>query len=287
MGTDKALLEVGGVAMAERVAAALTAAGCAPVVFVGGDAARLARFGRPTFADQWPGEGPAGGVLTALGALDDELVVVVACDLPLLRAATVRRLVAVAVTADVDVVVAATDRFQPALACWRRKAVVAIERRWQQGARALYDIIGGLRRVTVDVDPTELRNVNTPAERSEAEASAGYIDQVAVSEIEVDELAERLRDGVRLIDVREPDEYTGGHVPGAVSIPLGTVPDHLDDFRGDGPTYVICQSGGRSRRACEFVDAQGLEGVETVNVAGGTSAWIASGRDTVGGDRPS
>ena len=65
------------------------------------------------------------------------------------------------------------------------------------------------------------------------------------------------------------------------------MPDHLDAFRGDGPTYVICQSGGRSRRACEFVDAQGLDGVEAVNVEGGTRAWIASGRETVRGDQPS
>ena len=65
------------------------------------------------------------------------------------------------------------------------------------------------------------------------------------------------------------------------------MPDHLEAFRGDGPTYVICHSGGRSRRACEFVDAQGLDGVETSNVEGGTQAWIASGRDAVAGDQPS
>ena len=86
-----------------------------------------------------------------------------------------------------------------------------------------------------------------------------------------------------MIDVREPDEYAAGHVPGAVSVPLATVADHLDAFRGDEPIYVICQVGGRSRRACEFVEAHG---VEAVNVAGGTGAWIASGRETVPGDRP-
>jgi rhodanese-related sulfurtransferase len=106
---------------------------------------------------------------------------------------------------------------------------------------------------------------------------------VTVPEIDVDELAERLRSGARLIDVREPDEYTGGHVPGAVSVPLATVPDQLDLFRGDGPVYVICQGGGRSRRACEFVEAHG---VDAVNVAGGTGAWIGSGRETVSGDQP-
>jgi rhodanese-related sulfurtransferase len=100
-------------------------------------------------------------------------------------------------------------------------------------------------------------------------------------EIGVDELAERLRNGARLIDVREPAEYGGGHVPGAVSVPLATVPDQLDLFRGDGPVYVICQSGGRSRRGCEFVEAHGID---AVNVDGGTGAWIASGRETVIGE---
>ena len=70
-------------------------------------------------------------------------------------------------------------------------------------------------------------------------------------------------------------------------VPLGTVPDHVDAFTGDGPTYVICKSGGRSMRACEFLAGQGVDGLEVVNVAGGTLAWIASGRETVGGDQPS
>jgi rhodanese-related sulfurtransferase len=104
-----------------------------------------------------------------------------------------------------------------------------------------------------------------------------------VLEIDVAELAERLRSGSRLIDVREPDEYTRGHVPGALSVPLATVPDHLDLFRGEAATYVICQGGGRSRRACEFVEAHGIA---AVNVEGGTGAWIASGRETVVGERP-
>lgn len=108
---------------------------------------------------------------------------------------------------------------------------------------------------------------------------------MAISEIDVDDLAaliEAAQDpsGVRLIDVREPDEYAQGHVPGAVHVPLGTVPEHLDAFRGDGTTYVICKGGGRSMQACEFV-AQ--HGIDAVNVAGGTMAWVLSGRDVAGG----
>jgi rhodanese-related sulfurtransferase len=104
---------------------------------------------------------------------------------------------------------------------------------------------------------------------------------MAIPEIDVDALAAlREHSDVRLIDVREPDEYETARVPGAVSVPLATVPEHVDRFRGDGPTYVICQAGGRSLRACEFVAEHGID---VVNVAGGTGAWIASGRDVDSG----
>ncbi len=106
---------------------------------------------------------------------------------------------------------------------------------------------------------------------------------MAIREVQVDELAAVLGQGARLVDVREVDEYTGGHVPGAVHIALGTVPDRVDAFRGDGPVYVVCRSGARSMRACEYL-AQ--FGVDAVNVAGGTLAWVSSGRDVVAGDQP-
>jgi rhodanese-related sulfurtransferase len=111
---------------------------------------------------------------------------------------------------------------------------------------------------------------------------------VAVAEISVDDLAERLAHdpplALRLIDVREVDEYQEAHVPGAELVVLATVPDHVDRFVGEGETYVICRSGARSRRACEFLAAQG---VEAINVAGGTMAWMTSGRPVVSGDSPS
>ena len=109
---------------------------------------------------------------------------------------------------------------------------------------------------------------------------------MAIIEISVDELAAALEsnDGARLIDVREIDEYIDGHVCGARLVVLGTVPDNVDAFRGDGPTYVICKSGGRSMKACEFLSDEGLD---VINVAGGTMGWKLSGRDVVEGETPS
>lgn len=106
---------------------------------------------------------------------------------------------------------------------------------------------------------------------------------MSIPEISVDELAEAIAAGARVVDVRETDEYLGGHIPGAVHVALGTVPDHVDAFRGDGPTYVVCKVGGRSLRACEFLADQGLD---VVNVAGGTMAWTLSGRTVVDGAQP-
>jgi molybdenum cofactor guanylyltransferase len=163
MGTDKALLEVDGVAMAERVARALAAGGCSPVVFVGGDSATLVRFGRPLLIDRWPGEGPLGGILTALAGADGDDVVVGACDVPMLDGSTVEALIA-AGAADVDVVVAVTDRLEPALACWSAAARSRIERRWERGVRALHEVIGELRSAEVRVDPAVMRNVNAPSD---------------------------------------------------------------------------------------------------------------------------
>ena len=100
---------------------------------------------------------------------------------------------------------------------------------------------------------------------------------MAIPEIDVETLRAHMDadHDLVLIDVREDDEWTDGHVSEAVHVPLGTVPDHLDRFTGS-PTYVICKAGGRSLRACEFAAAQGHD---VVNVAGGMMAWEQAGHD--------
>jgi rhodanese-related sulfurtransferase len=103
---------------------------------------------------------------------------------------------------------------------------------------------------------------------------------MAISEISVDELDERLAEGARLVDVRLPHEFEEAHVAGAVLVPLPTVPDNVELFRGDGPVYLICKTGARSMRASEFL---ATHGIDAVNVAGGTLAWMRSGRDYVSG----
>ena len=104
-----------------------------------------------------------------------------------------------------------------------------------------------------------------------------------VPEIDIDEFARRREQGAPVIDVRELDEYQQAHVPGATLIPLATVPDRLDDVPAERDVLVICKSGGRSMRAAEFLAANGIS---ATNVAGGTMAWIDSGRPIAEGDEP-
>ncbi len=104
-----------------------------------------------------------------------------------------------------------------------------------------------------------------------------------ISEISVDELADLVERGVTVIDVRRPDEYETAHVPGAVLVPLQEIPERLGDVPDDETAYVICKVGGRSMKACEFLVTQGYD---VVNIAGGTDAWIESGRPTASGPEP-
>lgn len=98
---------------------------------------------------------------------------------------------------------------------------------------------------------------------------------MSVREITIDYLKAAIEAGARVIDVREPDEYASAHVPSAMLVPLGTVPDNVDKFRSDVDVFVVCHSGGRSMRACEYLHDQGITNV--VNVVGGTSGWMALG----------
>jgi rhodanese-related sulfurtransferase len=82
-----------------------------------------------------------------------------------------------------------------------------------------------------------------------------------------------------LLDVREHDEWTAGHIDGAAHIPLGEIPARVAEVPDDRDVYVICRSGGRSAQATGFLLAQGRQ---ASNVAGGMTAWDAAGRPMVG-----
>ena len=94
------------------------------------------------------------------------------------------------------------------------------------------------------------------------------LDAATVEEI-------RNRDDVVLIDVRENSEYVEGHIPGATLIPLGQIPDRLDEIPTDKTVVAVCRSGNRSSQATNFLREQGFDNVH--NMQGGMNAWGQAG----------
>lgn len=76
-----------------------------------------------------------------------------------------------------------------------------------------------------------------------------------------------------LVDVRQPDEYLGGHIPGSVLLPLGELPARLDELPLDRDVVFYCRSGKRSMAAAVLFADHPRTGGEVYNVAGGMLAW--------------
>lgn len=107
-------------------------------------------------------------------------------------------------------------------------------------------------------------------------------NQQSAPEVDLPTFAAAWEEGAAVLDVREPQEYVDGHVPGAKLIPLGQLGQRLHDVPEGRPLYVICATGRRSMAAATALLNQA--GVDAVNVGGGTKAWIESGRQIVTGE---
>lgn len=167
MGRDKALFEVGDVALALTVSRALADAGASEVYCVGGDARRLHGLGLTVVADETPGEGPLGGLVSALRAAREELVAVLACDLPWVAATGIGQVVE-ALRQAPDAAWAAPraeGRWQPLHAAYRRRALDAWERAFLGGERSLQAAAARLPGVEArGVDPALLADVDRPGD---------------------------------------------------------------------------------------------------------------------------
>ena len=80
---------------------------------------------------------------------------------------------------------------------------------------------------------------------------------------------------VVLIDVREQWEYDAGHIPDVKLIPLGELPNRLDEIPQDKFVVMTCRSGNRSNQAAQFLRSKGFDNVH--NMQGGILAWQQAG----------
>ena len=98
--------------------------------------------------------------------------------------------------------------------------------------------------------------------------------------LEIGDLRDTLAAGdpVVLIDVRQPDKYASGHIPGAINLPLPELPSHTAEIAVHGkPVVLICKTDRRSARAAEILTAAGV--LEVAVLSGGTDGWDALGHD--------
>jgi len=142
MGKDKAFVTVSGVAMVTSAVQALTTAGASAVIVVGGDAPRIAKLGLPQIVDEFPGEGPLGGIISAIAhfnSSDDDIdaVVILPCDLVSPSDAAVRSVTAALDDSGVDVVLPVVDDHAQWLhAAWRIRTLDSLSADFAAGIRA-------------------------------------------------------------------------------------------------------------------------------------------------------
>jgi molybdopterin-guanine dinucleotide biosynthesis protein A len=165
MGRDKALLPYRGVALARYVAGTVAAA--AGNVTLVGDPERYRFLGYPVLADRYPGEGPLGGVLSALTDTAADWNLVLACDMPAVTSEFLIHLLDAAETADADVLAPAATSGRPESLCgvYHRRALAGLAHFFARGGRKMSLALHAVRTVIVHVDETGcLENVNTPAD---------------------------------------------------------------------------------------------------------------------------
>jgi molybdenum cofactor guanylyltransferase len=157
MGRDKAQLPFRGGTLSAAIAEAVRqAAGSATLV------------GNPALggiADRYPGEGPLGGILTALEHTTAEWNLIVACDLPQLTPAFLARLLDTAEASDCDALLphSAGGRPEPLCAVYRRGARETLEARFRAGIRKVTMALEGLGVYRLEVtEVLQFQNVNTP-----------------------------------------------------------------------------------------------------------------------------
>jgi rhodanese-related sulfurtransferase len=90
-------------------------------------------------------------------------------------------------------------------------------------------------------------------------------------------------DGGLIVDVRTPEEYAAGHIPGAINVPLDRIALHLQRLPS-GPVVTVCSMGNRARRGAERLARLGRS---AMCLRGGTKAWAAAGYPLVTGPDPS
>jgi molybdopterin-guanine dinucleotide biosynthesis protein A len=179
-GRDKSLVQIGNQPLLERLCSVLR--DVTHSVAIVGAPEKYGGFGVACTADRWPGEGPLGGIITALRAPAGpenscEWNVIIGCDMPFLTREWLKYLMARAQASATEVVAPkSVHGLEPLCACWRTSAAQKLQRAFDGGVRKVTD---GMKHLTMEVlDETHWKrfdsanrlfwNMNTPCDYEEA-----------------------------------------------------------------------------------------------------------------------
>jgi len=189
-GTDKALVRLDGKTMLQRTGE-LLASVCHDVTIVAA-AGKYADAPWPVIADRWPGQGPLGGILTALHRLSETdsadqtrdverdpctFALILSCDMPFLTTEFLRFLTDRALSSEAAIIVPeASRRLEPLCACWCSASVAAIQAAFDAGGRKVTEAMKHVSMEVLDeaawkrfdTDGRLFWNMNTPADYEEA-----------------------------------------------------------------------------------------------------------------------
>ncbi len=173
MGRDKALLPYLSGSLADHVAQQVREA--ATVVNLIGDPDVYGHLGYPVYADQTPGKGPLSGIHTAVSLRQADWNLILACDLPNIRSAELRRILAAADAAGAaaECVVPSSNSkvLQPLCAAYHARCLPKLEHALTHNRLKMMELLEVMNCVVLsDLDPDIFLNVNTPSDWATAEA---------------------------------------------------------------------------------------------------------------------
>ena len=104
----------------------------------------------------------------------------------------------------------------------------------------------------------------------------GHVNEDNFTMHDLYQLLDNLKSTERVIDVRTPNEYSQGHVPGSLNIPMGNEQSFLEELSSYQRIFVHCHSGRRAQTVYTMLGMQGLENVVCIN-SSGMPDWTIAG----------
>lgn len=90
------------------------------------------------------------------------------------------------------------------------------------------------------------------------------------------EAHKRLHPGEIVLDVRNPEEWAAGHVPGSLNIPLPQLPSRWEELKSHSRIYIYCKKGGRAKSARDLLATAGFTNLACLADAG-MDHWVEAG----------